>query len=77
MWMQWRQETAIRTAAATLPFTVEVDGAGLTLRKGASMTAWMRWEDIRAVRAFKVDCHAYDSICFAVESMAEGAGFEG
>ena len=39
------------------------------------MVAWMRWEDIRAVRAFKVDCYTYDSIYFAVESAAEGTAF--
>jgi hypothetical protein len=75
MWMESRLEKASVAAALALPFMVEVDGDGLTLRKGASMTAWMRWEDIRAVRAFKVDCYGYDSICFAVESMAECAGF--
>ena len=75
MCLRSRQDKAIVAAASALPFTVEVDGAGLTLRKGTSMMAWMRWEDIRAVRAFKLDCYAYDSIYFAVESMAEGAGF--
>lgn len=75
MWMESRSGKASVAAALALPFMVEVDGDGVTLRKGASMTAWMRWEDIRAVRAFKVDCYGYDTICIAVESMVEGAGF--
>jgi hypothetical protein len=58
-----------------MPFTFELDGNGLTMRQGTSVRAWMRWEDIRAVLAFKVDCYAYDMICFAVDSAAEGAGF--
>jgi len=70
-----RQQKAMRDAASDVPLTFEVDNDGLTLRKGTSMVAWMRWEDIRAVRAFKVDCYAYDSIYFAVESIAEGAVF--
>jgi len=70
-----RQQKAMRDAASDVPLTFEVDNDGLTLRKGTSMVAWMRWEDIRTVRAFKVDCYAYDSIYFAVESIAEGAVF--
>ena len=74
MWMRLRQKKAILAPPAPR-FTIEVDGDGVTLRKGASMTAWMRWEDIRAVASFKVDCYAYDLICFAVEAREEGAGF--
>src|SRR4030088_1173445 len=74
VWMRSRLK-AIRASVSAPPFTVDMDSDGLTLRKGSRMRAWMRWEDIRAVRAFKVDCYAYDSICFAVESRTDGAGF--
>jgi hypothetical protein len=74
LWMRSRQEKATLAPSAP-PSTIEVNGDGVTLRKGGSTTSWMRWEDIRAVRSFKLDCYAYDLICVAVESRAEGAGF--
>jgi len=36
----------------------------------------LRWEDVLAVRAFKVDCYGYDTIYFAVDSTVDGAGFQ-
>src|SRR5262249_50237431 len=71
----WRQRRMMRAATSDVPLTFEVDNDGLTLRKGKSIVAWMRWQDIRVVRAFKVDCYTYDSIYFGVESAAEGAAF--
>lgn len=73
--LRWHQRKATDAAIAKPPLTFDVDNQGLTLRKGTSMVAWMRWEDIRLVRAFKVDCFTYDCICFSVESVAEGAVF--
>jgi hypothetical protein len=73
--LRWRSRKVLGAGVADPPITFEVDNDGLTLRKGASMVAWMRWEDIRLVRAFKVDCYTYDSIYFAVESVAEGGVF--
>lgn len=62
-----------KTAVSVLSF--EVGNEGLAWRNGSSMAGWMRWEDVRVVRAFKVDCYTFDTICFAVESAAEGTGF--
>jgi hypothetical protein len=75
VFLRWRQRKVLGTATNEPPLTFEMDIDGLTLRKGTSMVAWMRWEDIRVVRAFKTDCYSYDSIYFAVESVAKGAVF--
>lgn len=72
-WMQSRLKTTLPSPVPAL--TIQVDSDGVTLRSGTSMAAWMRWEDIGAVRSFKVDCYAHDLICFAVDSTAAGAGF--
>jgi hypothetical protein len=74
VFLRWSQHKVLATPSEP-PLSFEVDNDGLTLRKGTSMVAWMRWIDIRLVRAFKVDCYAYDSIYFSVESVAEGAVF--
>jgi len=73
-WMRSHQRSAVQSPRPP-PFTIEVDSEGVTLRRDTSLKAWLRWEDIGAVRSFKVDCYGYDLIWFAVDSRAEGAGF--
>ena len=74
LWMRSRQNESIPIPSPPA-FTIQLDSEGVTLRQGASVTAWIRWADIRAVRSFKVDCFAWDLICVAAESRAEGGGF--
>ena len=73
--LRWRQRQAMDAAMTEVPLTFEVDNDGLTLRKGTSKAVRMRWEEIREIRAFKVDRYAYDSIYLAVESSAKDAPF--
>jgi hypothetical protein len=76
MWLWSRQEKRIAAAASKAPFTIGVHDNGLTVHRENSVTTSVRWEDILAVRAFKVDCYAYDTIYFAVDSTVESAGFQ-
>jgi hypothetical protein len=73
--LQWWQRRAVRAATSEPPLAFEVDDDGLTLRKGTSMVARLRWTEISQVRAFKSDCYTYDTIHFEVKSVAEGEVF--
>ena len=75
IWLRSRQQRTILAAASKVPLTIEVRRDGLTVHQENSTTASMRWEDVLAVRAFKLDCYGYDTIYFAVESTVDGAGF--
>jgi hypothetical protein len=69
----WFRRSARR--APRPPFLLEITSEEISLRAGTELRGWLRWSDVEQIRAFKVDCYAYDLMCIAVESAAPGAGF--